>query len=181
MSFLFDLHNRMEDNDIIMVYQGDFSQDLIKTVLTFTELKFSTEDLGNSVRRRLFNLMVECLQNVSKHQFKGHHDDPRKSSMFMIGYTDEDYLIVSSNPIHNRHIPKLEEMLEKVNSLDKDGLKQLYKQARLENKFSDSAGAGIGIIDMARKSGKKLDYNFETIDDDLSVYSLMVRVPKIDN
>ena len=156
MSFLYDFHNQMEDNDIIMVYQGDFSQELIKTVLSFTELKFNSEDLGNNTKRRIFNLMVECLQNVSKHQFKGQHDDPRKASMFMIGYTDEDFLIISSNPIHNIHIPKLEQILKQVNSLDKDGLKQLYKKVRLENTFSDRAGAGIGIIDMARKSGKKL-------------------------
>lgn len=181
MSFLYDFHNRLEDNDIIMVYQGEFSQDLIKTVLAFTELKFNSEDLGTSTRRKIFNVMVECLQNVSKHQMEGAQDDPLKAPLFMIGYTDEDYLIVSSNPIHNRYIPRLKENLEEVNALDKDGLKQLYKKVRLENKFSERAGAGIGIIDMARKSGKKLEYGFAPIDEDLSVYTLMVKVPRIEN
>ena len=181
MSFLYDFHNQMEDNNLIMVYQGDFSQELIRTILSFTELKFNTQEIGNNTRRRIFNLMVECLQNVSKHQFKGQHDDPRKSSMFMIGFTDDDFLIITSNPIQNIHIPRLQRILEEVNALDKDGLKQLYQKVRMENRFSEKAGAGIGIIDMARKSGKKLEYNFEAIDDELSVYSLMVKVPKLEN
>ena len=178
MSFLYDFHNLMEDNDIIMVYQGDFSQDFIKTVLSFTELKFNSEEIGNTLKRKIFNLMVECLQNISKHQFKDQFRDPRLTSLFMIGYTDEDYLIVSSNPIYNNNISALKNLIDEANSYDKDGLKELYKKKRLENAFSESAGAGIGIIDMARKSGKKLDYNFEPVNDEISIYSLLVRVPK---
>jgi hypothetical protein len=178
MSFLYDFHNLMEENDIIMVYQGDFSQDFIKTVLSFTELKFNSEEIGNTLKRKIFNLMVECLQNISKHQFEDKSKDPRLTSLFMIGYTDEDYLIVSSNPIYNRNIPKLKDLFDEVNSYDKDELKELYKKKRIENAFSASSGAGIGIIDMARKSGKKLEYNFQEINDEISIYSLLVRVPK---
>ena len=122
--------------------------------------------------------MVECLQNINKHQFEDNAKDPELTSLFMIGYSEEEYLIVSSNPIYNDNIPELKNLLDEVNSYDMLGLKELYKKKRLENAFSESAGAGIGIIDMARKSGEKLEYNFKPINDELSIYSLLVRVPK---
>ncbi len=170
----------MEDNDVIMVYEGDFSQEFIKTVLSFTELKFNAEELENITRRKIFNVMVESLQNISKHQFDNPDSDPRLASIFMIGYSSEDYLVISSNPIYNNKMVGLRSTLDTVNSLDKDGLKQLYKKVRMENKFSDVSGAGIGIIDMARKSGKKLEFDFQTIDSNLSIYSLLVRRPRFE-
>ncbi len=179
MPFLYDFHTLMDDNDIIMIYEGDFSQEFIKTVLSFTELKFNADDLENNTKRKIFNVMVECLQNISKHQFSNQEADPRMASIFMIGYTNEDYLIISSNPIYNNKIEGLKTLLDKVNSLDKDGLKQLYKKVRMENRFSEVGGAGIGIIDMARKSGRKLEFNFHEFDEDISIYDLLVKIPRI--
>ncbi len=180
LSFMYDFHNLMEDNDIIMVYQGDFSQEFIKTVLSFTELKFNERELGNTLKRKIFNLMVECLQNISKHQYPN-TSDPRMRSLFMIGYSDHDYLIVSSNPIENQNIPKLKGLLEQVNALDQEGLKELYKKVRLESAFSEVSGAGLGVIDMARKTGRELEFNFKEVEENVSLYTLLVRVPKESN
>jgi hypothetical protein len=47
---------------------------------------------------------------------------------------------------------------------------------RLKGKFSEIGGAGIGLIDMARKSGNKLDYEFKPIDNRISFFSLVVRI-----
>jgi hypothetical protein len=72
----------------------------------------------------------------------------------------------------------LKDRLDEVNSLDKEGLKNLYKDARLNATFSETSGAGIGIIDIARKSENKLVYHFEKVNEKFSVYSLLIRVSK---
>ena len=96
----------------------------------------------------------------------------------MLGYTIEDYLIISSNPILNKNIDDLRDVLKTVNSLNRDGLKTIFKIARSRNRFTMVGGAGIGLIDMARKSGEKLEYEFREINNDVSIYSLMVRIPR---
>jgi hypothetical protein len=41
---------------------------------------------------------------------------------------------------------------------------------------SDTGGAGLGLIDMARKSGEKIDYSFDNIDEIHCFYSLQIKI-----
>jgi hypothetical protein len=66
--------------------------------------------------------------------------------------------------------------LDAINSKDKDELK-LYYQERLSNsKVSSKGTAGLGMIEIARKSGNKLDYEFLKINEETSFFSLNVKI-----
>ena len=171
-----DFHSIMEKNDIVLIYEGNFSQDFTKSMLAFMERKFISEEVESNVRRKIFNVMVEVLQNLSKHKYQDELTGQLFSSSFLIGYNSDSYFIISGNPIVNDHIPSLKEKLQHINSLDKDGLKKAYKEVRLKGKFSEVGGAGIGLIDMARKSGNELDYEFKPIDNRISFFSLVVKI-----
>ena len=80
--------------------------------------------------------------------------------------------------IRNEKIMPLRSRIDQANSLDKEGLKLLYKDIRLNSTFSETSGAGIGIIDIARKSENKLVYNFQEINKEFSLFSLLVKVSK---
>jgi len=176
MSFVYELHKEMTQNNIILTYEGYFSQDITKSVLAMTEKKFDADGLDASVKKKVFNIMVETLQNICKHQFADEDELRETPAIFMIGFEDGDYLILSGNPLSSSKVDNIKARIEKVNSLDKDGLKQLYKEARLGSTISDVGGAGLGFIDIARKSGNPLVYNFSKINEQLSYYTLMVRV-----
>jgi hypothetical protein len=177
-SHTYDFHQLMEDKNLILVYCGEFSQELNKTLLAFTERKFKAENVEDNTRRRIFNIMVEVLQNISKNRVDDYSGVNQISPIFMLGIKDSNYQLISSNLIRNEKIEALRSRIDKVNLLDKEGLKQLYKEARLNSTFSNSSGAGIGMIDIARKSENKLVYSFESIDDKFSVFSLLITVSK---
>lgn len=178
LSHITGFHRLMDEKDIMLVYCGEFSQELNKTLLAFTERKFKAENVEDNTRRKMFNIMVEMLQNISKNKLENPEGLPEVSSVFMIGSRNDEYLLISSNMINNDKIPPLKNRIEEVNSLDKEGLKQLYKDVRLNASFSDSSGAGIGIIDIARKSENKIEYSFEEMNGTFSVYTLLIRVSK---
>ena len=178
LSHISAFHRMMDEKDIALVYCGEFSQELNKTLLAFTERKFKAENLEDNTRRRIFNIMVELLQNISKNKVDLPEGTPGIDPIFMLGTQSDEYLLMSSNMISNEKIPPLKSRLDQVNSLDKEGLKQLYKDARLSATFNESAGAGIGIIDIARKAESKLEYSFEELDDKYSLFSLLIRVTK---
>lgn len=161
-----------------MVYGGEFSQALIKTLLAFTERKFNEEQMEDTIKRKIFNIMVEMLQNISKNALDNEQELNEYSPVFMMGETGKYHFLVSSNKIGNASIPLLKGRLDQVNSLDGEGLKKLYKEVRMSGTFSNVGGAGIGVIDMARKSENKLEYEFVPIDDQSSMFSLMIRVSK---
>ena len=44
--------------------------------------------------------------------------------------------------------------------------------------MSDKGGGGLGMIDIARKSGQKLDFDFQQVDEEFSFYSLNINIPQ---
>ncbi len=178
LSNFFDFHRLMQQYQIMMIYAGEFSQSLTRTLLAFTEKKFSMENLEDIVRRKIFNIMVELLQNISKNALDNDQEPTEFSPVFMIGEREDSYLLISSNKMDNDHIPSLKKRIDEVNSLDQPGLKKLYKQVRMNSAFSAAGGAGIGIIDMARKSNHKILFDFSRIDHRSSMFSIQIKISK---
>jgi len=180
MKYIFDMHQMMLNNNIILVYEGEFTQEITKSVLAMAERNMDSVGEESGIKRKVFNVMVECLQNIVKHG-----DDYKlaklniNAAIFMIGKAKESYIITTGNPIKNDEVDNLRNKLNEINSLDKEGLKALYKEIiRGGTGLSEKGGAGLGFVDMARKSGQKLEFGFETLDENHSFFSLKTTVPR---
>lgn len=179
MKYIYDLHKTMLDKNLILVYEGEFTQEITKSVLAMAERNMDSMGEESGIKRKVFNVMVECLQNIVKHS-----EDPslqaekKQSAIFMIGKQDNEYIITSGNSLKTEGIGNLAQKLDKINSLDKEGLKSLYKDIIKNNDLSDKGGAGLGFVDMARKSGQKLEFDFQKIDDNLSFFSLKTTISR---
>ena len=76
----------------------------------------------------------------------------------------------------NEEVEKLKTRLDKVNSLSKEELRSFYREILDNNQISQKGGANLGMIDMARKSGEKLEYHFTKVNDSLTFFDLKVRI-----
>jgi hypothetical protein len=171
----------MLKRDLILIYEGEFTQEVTKSVLAMAERNMDSFGEDPSVKRKVFNVMVECLQNISKH---AENYEPgryaKNNALFMIGKNESDYLLTSGNAVKQVDVADMTRKLEYINSLDAEGLKILYKEI-ITNKpgeLSPKGGAGLGFVDMARKSGKPLGYDFENIDDTLAFFSVIITIPR---
>ncbi len=178
LSFIRDIHNKMEDNKLSLVYQGTFSQEITRAFISMTEQSMNQLDEEKTTKKKVFNVMVECLQNICKHSSEYELKGIEESSIFVVGLEQDEYFICSGNHIFNEEVEKLRNMLEIVNAMDKQELKDYYKQIIRDGKISSKGGAGLGLIDMARKSGEKMIYSFDPIDDKLSFFTLQVKVKR---
>ena len=96
----------------------------------------------------------------------------------MIAKDGNQYSIMTGNYMDSVDVDKLEDKLKLINSMDKDELKQYYKTVLADGQRSDKGTAGLGMIDIARKSGQKLEYHFLPVDDVSTFFSLNVKVEK---
>ena len=144
--------------------------------MTEKNLELVQED--SKVKRKVFNVMVECLQNIVKHSETMQESKYEEQAVFMIGRDGEEYLVITGNYMYTENIPILKGKIEQVNSLDKDGLKKLYKEPIKSTQISEKGGAGLGFIDIARKSGSKIDYDFKEIDSEFSFFTMMTKISK---
>jgi hypothetical protein len=94
----------------------------------------------------------------------------------MIGKLEKGYSIITGNYILNENISALKNRLDEVNSLNKDELKEYYKKVLNNGEMSLKGGGGLGMIDIARKTGEKLEYNFLEIDNKVSFFTLNIKV-----
>ncbi len=175
------LEKMMAENNIESVWSGHLTTDIERQVLSFAETRMHEEDIERRAQRKIFNIMVECLQNISK--YNPGLDIEKKLGMpvAMIVMTEKGVRITTGNIINNSRIPLLSDKLKTVNKYDKKGLKELYRISLAGDEIRAEQTGILGLIAIARKSEHKLNYEFEKVNEDYSYYSLSVLVEVTDN
>jgi len=177
MSFsIDDFYSSMNSGDVILAYKGSISSELITNVLEVIDAKL--EDLVDkkSIKKKLYNVLVESLQNLY-HHIDDLPDDYNGSfdvhfGIFVIAMEQGAYKVSTGNFIRNDKIVALKERLDKIKSMDKNELKDLYKFILNNQEFSKKGGGGLGLIDMAKRTDGNIDYNFMEYNKDYSFFNL---------
>lgn len=167
------LHDEMVSNGFSLVYEGEFSHDIMKMFTSMAEQNMEKANEDKTIRRRVFHVMVECLQNMTKHSDEYDEDDRIGNGMFIVGKSEEHWNIITANKIYRDRIDDLKKSIDEINSMTVDELKVLYKKQIREGVLSEKGGAGLGLIDIARKTGERLDYQFLPLDDNESYFFLL--------
>lgn len=171
---VFDLFKEFEKYTLTYVYRGVFDPALTDNILTLAETNMNLIGESSKTQKKVYFVMVESLQNITRHQNIQQNKDNR--AFFVVQNKDGYYRMASGNVIENSNIPSLQKKLEKVNSLDADALKVYYKDVLENTGLSDKGGAGLGLIEIARRSGSKLFYSFKELDNKLSYFYFKSRI-----
>jgi hypothetical protein len=169
LQFVSRFRSTMFDNQIMLSYKGEISQDIMLGLLDLTEKKLDSSNADLGVKSKIFNVMVGCLQNVTYHSDKNKH---AKSSMFLIGRVDGGYAIYSGNAISKDKVADLKTKLMSINDMSGAELTEFYKSWLTSRELSEKSGIGLGLIDIARKTGNPLEFDFENIDEEYNYFSL---------
>lgn len=177
---VFDIYDKMERNNILLSFKGEITSDLLTSILQIMENKMDNMQEEPKMKKKVYNVLVECLQNLYHHlddcaDVVGINEKVR-SAIFMIGKLENKYSIFTGNYILNENIHGLKSRLDEVNSLTKEELKEYYKKVLNNGEMSLKGGGGLGMIDIARKTGEKLEYNFLDIDNKVSFFTLNIKV-----
>ena len=174
LEFVYDFYKSMKAREITLVYEGEITHQITKAFTSLTESNMAKEDESTVVQRKVFHVMVEFLQNISKHA-----DDFGSSEyifsgrgIFMVSKGANEYCVTTGNIIENNKIDEMKKMLNHINSLKADELNQLYKKQIKEGRLSAKGGAGLGFIDIKRKTKENLEYDFLPIGEKTSFFLL---------
>ena len=182
LEFVYEFYKSMKAHEITLVYEGEITHQITKAFTSLTESNMAKDDEPGNVQRKVFHVMVECLQNISKHADDFTSQDYLFSGrgIFLVSKGDNEYSVTTGNAVDNDKIEVLTDMLDTINRLDKEELKALYKKQMKEGRLSDKGGAGLGFIDIKRKTGKQLEYHFLPISNDTSFFLLTSTIGRDD-
>ena len=179
----FDIETYLKEqanNNVILFYKGNIDSDVINHVLDVVENKMVEVNEQGKLRKKVYNVLVESLQNLYHHVDRVPEDfDDQSSEKFgilQIQKVDNGYKIITGNFVHSENIEKLEEKIKRINRSSHEEIKELYKFILNHQRISAKGGGGLGLVDIARKTGNKLDYMFKTYNDKYSFFYLNILV-----
>ncbi|AGL00319.1 SiaB family protein kinase [Desulfoscipio gibsoniae] len=177
---LMDLQGHLRGSGVLISFAGRFSQGIIEELGDAVKKHMQSEDRPKNDIYNVFAIFVEQTHNIKNYTAskEGVHyfEQIAGSGIVTIGKCDGVYFVCSGNLIENVDVQILTEKIEKLINLDKKDLKKLYKEQIRRELTPGSQGAGVGLIDIARKSSQPIEYSIVPIDDDLSFFSIKVTV-----
>ena len=177
---IFDFYDKMERYKIMLSFKGVITSGLLSSILQIMEAKLENLEEPPRTRKKVFNVLVECLQNLYHHIDDGPVDasasGESRSAIFMIGKQEEQYSILTGNFILTENVQSLKKHLDEINQMDMMELKLYYKEILNNGEMSEKGGGGLGMIDIAKKSGQPLEYSFMPVDEENSFFTLNVKI-----
>ncbi|MBI5008226.1 MAG: hypothetical protein HZB98_00915 [Bacteroidia bacterium] len=170
------LERLMDEKKIYLIWSGHVSHEVEKEVISFAETKLSEEDLESRQRKRVFITLVELLDNVGNYSPGREVEEKFGRPFAMVRLVDKVFYLSTGNLILKSKVKQLKEKLDAVNKLDKEGLKALFIKSLTDQTDDTDSTGNMGLIEMVKKSGSKLEYLFDEVNDDYSYYSLTVAV-----
>lgn len=134
-------------------------------------------DINEKQIRNLYFISSEMIQAVI-------HNGIFNQDIFVNGiklfYDNEKFFLLSQNLMNNEKIQRVQLKFDEVNSaFDSDNTEEeltIRYKYKLKNTPMGKAGVSVGVLDLARRSMNKLLYNFDKIDDQLSIFSIICTV-----
>ena len=172
---VYTLFNNLQSDNLSFIYQGSFNDIITERIIDISETTISSMQEPSKISNKVSFLLAECFQNVIRYGdvTLANSDSP---GIFVTRNIGKSYFISSANLISNKDVESLKEKLEQINILNPEELKKLYLDVLTNNERTNKGGAGLGFIEMARKSGQKLEFDFEEVDKDYSYFYLQIKL-----
>ena len=168
------IHHLMDNQRIILTYLGEITPEIINAILKVLKKENKGFETELSLKKKVYKIIVECLENITKHSEVVSQEAP--TSIFLLGKKDNNFFVITGNYINARQVNEIKSAIDRVNSMEKDAIQQKYREVLLEGIISPKGGAGLGLLDIAIKSGRKLEYEFLDTDDSSTFYILKTQV-----
>ncbi len=160
-----------------LLYSGAFTDARTADLVAWGEALLDAEERP-TLRNRLTFVMVEAYQNIVRHRALVGSELERGAgrSLFLLRHQASGNEVVAVNPVLRDEAGGLRSLLERLRGLDIAQLKQLFLQRLRAEERTTRGGAGLGLIEMARRSGQEMGHVLTAIDEAHELFMLRVIV-----
>ena len=174
----------MKQRDISIIYSGPMWGDGIKGIADMVQNRLAGEDISANAAKIVFSVFVEQITNVlmysaEKERFTQAGKEPIEvsSGTLVLGSRGTTYFIQTGNAVTTENMELIKSRIEHLNSLDKKELRKYHKERlAAENDNPESRGAGLGLIEIARRATAPISYTFMPQGDGLHYFTMCVEI-----
>ena len=159
MPLLFKRHNVSSKNEILLSYEGELTFDLIHDFIADVEGKIAFKKFSHSSKKKIFNVLVEVLQNlVHNVGFEEADFELKKNcfeATFKVWIEKDKCFVATGNYILKNKVSDLASWLEEINGLDKEGVRKKLREVMDDGKRTANGGGGLGFLDITKRTGHR--------------------------
>lgn len=170
---LFRIRDEFTREGVMICFNGAFAHSII-------------EEIGNALRRYLqeqeerkssvldvFAVYIEQAQNIRAYLARKQFREPEAANaIIVIARKGDRYIVSSGNIVEAGDQPGLAGRLEEIRGTDAAGLRRLFKERLRSDTRSPNGGAGMGLIEVAKRCAQPLEYAFHPVDAEHSFFCL---------
>ena len=179
---LYAVKKSLGEQGIFFCLSGPISQNLLVEIGDTLKQKMEMEETNKSTVLKVFSMLVEQSQNIIRYSAEkiftesGFREEPAREvamslGIITVGFEDGHYFVLCGNMVENKDVEFIGAKLDRLRSMDKSQLKKHYREQRRAETESNK-GAGLGFVEVARRASKPIEFEFKSIDDDYSFFSL---------
>lgn len=181
---MLEYYKMIKEMNINIIYSGPIWADGIEGIAGTLRKRLEFDELPLSASQSVFSVFVEQMNNMlmysaEKENFNmsenKHIDAP--TGVFVLGAQGKTYFVQSGNAMKIESADLIKSRIDHLNTLDKVGLRKFYKeQIKSENANPESKGAGLGLIEIARRASSPIEYEFTPLENGLIFFSMSVAI-----
>jgi len=180
---LFDIRSILRKQGIIFAYSGYVTETVLSGVGEAIKRKLTLDDADTKTLRSVFAVFVEQMQNMIRYSAERVPNSPTAPSLveirygvLTIGREGDDYVIHAGNLVERSDVERLRKRLSQIRDMNKEELRALHKEQLRADPEEGSKGAGLGFMEIARRSSKPIEFDFVDVDDKHAFFTLKASV-----
>ncbi len=164
------------EKENILQYTGVLSFLKINELLDHYRKEVQDLALHQTIQKRLYAILVEALENAYRHRINEDAEDAVNRVDCVVNcYADYSEVVVG-NLVLSETAQVLKAKIERINSLDHEGVNLLYREAIAQAKISPKGGAGLGLIEIARNSRFQINYQMKDDRDGMVYFKFVITI-----
>lgn len=169
---------KMREHRILLSFMGVFSQ---QVMVEYGRLLNEREEIDDNRKLILFGIFVELTENIlrySQERASGPGNEARGVGVVIVSETDATYCVSSGNQVPPARAEAVKAYCDELATLDAEALRQRYREQRRAPRQPDQRGAGLGLIEVARRGDHPLACDFSRLDAEHAFLSLSIQINK---
>lgn len=179
-----DFYENKEKENLIFSFKGEVTSDKVAELVEKTEVALKQLNENKSTVKKVCNVAIESLQNLYHHNLESDNftqhtfKEYRAKAIFMVVIKGDYYEIHTGNFMKSSAKENLSKRLEIINNIKQEDIRDYHRDQLNNVTQSEKGTAGLGFLDIRRKSGNKLSYAFHELTENYTFFCLHSKIKK---
>ena len=160
---------------LVMAYKGQMTEEVIANTLGFIELKIKQFAAPARIRRKVFSVLVEALQNIFWHG-RQHGQPLEPEAEVQVYQQGDDFMLMTGNWIEEHKAVELKRRVELISAMSQEELNDSYRKILATRAKTSPQGSGVGMLDIARRTGNKIELVIDKIEGQYYYCTLNIKI-----